>query len=72
MTGWNGTGAPSSLLERDRESELAARGRANRDIAQTLYVTEKTVEFQLTSAYRKLGISTRGGLSEILGGSVSA
>jgi DNA-binding CsgD family transcriptional regulator len=64
---------PESLTPSERRvAELAARGQANRDIAQTLYVTEKTVEFHLTSAYRKLGISTRAGLSEILASAVSA
>jgi DNA-binding NarL/FixJ family response regulator len=39
--------------------DLAAEGRANRDIAETLYVTPKTVEVHLSSAYRKLGIQSR-------------
>jgi DNA-binding NarL/FixJ family response regulator len=34
-----------------------------REIAQTLYVTPKTVEVHLTSIYRKLGISRRAELS---------
>ena len=38
-------------------------GRSNRDIAQALYVSRKTVEKHLTAVYRKLGVSTRDELS---------
>ena len=58
---------PESLTPSERRvAELAAEGRSNRDIAQTLYVTPKTVEVHLTSIYRKLGISTRATLAEAL------
>ena len=47
---------PASLTPSERRvAELAADGSSNRDIAQTLYVTPKTVEVHLTSVYRKLG-----------------
>jgi DNA-binding NarL/FixJ family response regulator len=46
---------PSEL----RVAELATGGLSNRDIAQSLFVTMKTVEIHLTSAYRKLGITSR-------------
>ena len=60
---------PESLTPSERRvAELAAEGRSNRDIAQTLYVTPKTVEVHLTSIYRKLGISTRAALSGSLAG----
>lgn len=49
-----------------RVVELAATGRANRDIAQDLYVTPKTVDVHLSSAYRKLGIRSRGELGGVL------
>ena len=42
-----------------RVAGLAADGTANKIIAQTLYVTPKTVELHLSSAYRKLGIRSR-------------
>jgi DNA-binding CsgD family transcriptional regulator len=42
-----------------RIAELAAQGLSNRDIAQTLFVTLRTVETHLTHAYRKLEITTR-------------
>jgi DNA-binding NarL/FixJ family response regulator len=49
-----------SLTERElRVARLAAEGQTNRDIAQILYVTPKTVEVHLSNSYRKLGISSR-------------
>jgi two-component system response regulator DegU len=46
----------------DREGEILrhlARGLSNRAIARELYVTEQTVKFHLTNAYRKLGVPNR-------------
>ncbi len=58
---------PESLTPSEqRIADLAAEGHTNRDIAQTLYVTPRTVEGHLTSIYRKLGISTRNALSHAL------
>jgi DNA-binding NarL/FixJ family response regulator len=45
---------------------MAAEGMTNRDIAQALFVTPRTVEVHLSSSYRKLGISTRSQLPEAL------
>lgn len=45
---------------------LAAAGRSNREIAQALFVTTRTVETHLTAAYRKLGVECRGDLAEVL------
>jgi DNA-binding NarL/FixJ family response regulator len=47
-------------------ASLAAEGRSNREIAQTLFVTPKTVEVHLSNCYRKLGISSRRELSGAL------
>jgi DNA-binding CsgD family transcriptional regulator len=56
-----------SLTERElRVARLAADGQTNRDIAQTLYVTPKTVEVHLSNAYRKLGIGSRRELPQAL------
>jgi len=58
---------PASLTPSERRvAELAAAGHTNRDIAQQLFVTPKTVEVHLSSAYRKLDISRRDHLAAAL------
>jgi len=47
-------------------ARMAARGMTNREIAQSLFVTAKTVENQLGSAYRKLGVRSRDELGRVL------
>jgi DNA-binding CsgD family transcriptional regulator len=42
-----------------RVAQLAADGLSNRDIAQNLFVTTRTVEGHLTHAYQKLAIASR-------------
>ena len=54
------TGADALTAAETRVASLAARGRSNREIAQELYVTLKTVEGTLGKVYAKLGISGRG------------
>ena len=49
-----------------RVADLAAAGSTNRDIAQLLFVTPKTVEVHLSNAYRKLGIRSRRELTAAL------
>jgi DNA-binding CsgD family transcriptional regulator len=53
---------PSEL----RVASLAAEGQTNRDIAQALFVTPKTVELHLSNAYRKLRIRSRRDLATAL------
>ncbi len=51
---------PGSLTPSERRvADLAAEGKTNREIAQELYVTPKTVEVHLSRAYRKLGVGSR-------------
>ena len=50
-----------------RVADLAAAGETNRDIAQALFVTPKTVEVHLSNAYRKLGVRSRRDLPGALG-----
>jgi len=50
---------PSEL----RVARLAAQSLGNREIAQALFITTKTVSDHLTSAYRKLNISSRDQLA---------
>jgi DNA-binding NarL/FixJ family response regulator len=45
---------------------MAAEGPTNKEIAQALFVTPKTVEVHLSSAYRKLGINSRSQLAAAL------
>lgn len=49
-----------------RVADLAAGGATNRDIAQTLFVSPKTVENHLGHAYRKLGVASRRELADVL------
>jgi DNA-binding CsgD family transcriptional regulator len=49
-----------------RVAGLAADGLTNRQIAQALMVTPRTVEGHLTSAFRKLDVSSRGRLAAAL------
>jgi DNA-binding CsgD family transcriptional regulator len=60
------TGAGALTASERRVAGLAAEGSSNRDIAQTLYVTPKTVEVHLSNAYRKLGIRSRRELAGAL------
>ncbi len=53
---------PSEL----RVAHMAVEGLGNRDIAQALFVSRRTVETQLGSAYRKLDIASRDGLAAAL------
>jgi DNA-binding CsgD family transcriptional regulator len=58
---------PASLTPSERRiAELARSGQSNRQIAQTLFVTPKTVEYHLRNTYRKLGIETRRELAGAL------
>jgi DNA-binding NarL/FixJ family response regulator len=68
-------GRARNLLRRGRDAltptelrvaRLAAEGLSNPEIAQAHFVTLKTVETQLGSCYRKLGIASRRELAEAL------
>ncbi len=50
-----------------RVAEHAAGGLTNREIAETLFVTRKTVEFTLGNVFSKLGIRSRNQLPDALG-----
>ena len=60
------SGADSLTPSERRVVELAGAGGTNREIAQTLFVTEKTVETHLGRAFRKLDISSRRQLPDVL------
>lgn len=50
-----------------RVAELVTSGMSNRDVAAELYVSQKTVEANLTQIYRKFGIRSRAQLARKLG-----
>ena len=58
--GANGRRGEYNLTQREHDIlELLAEGRANRDIAQQLYLSEKTVKAHLAAIFRKLGVTNR-------------
>jgi DNA-binding CsgD family transcriptional regulator/tetratricopeptide (TPR) repeat protein len=61
------TGVESLTPSERRVAEMAAQGPTNREIAQALFVTTKTIEVHLSHAYRKLSITSRSQLEAALG-----
>jgi DNA-binding CsgD family transcriptional regulator len=64
------TGPESLTAAQQQVAGLAASGRTNRQVAEELFVTIKTVETHLGAVYRKLGITTRDELVAMLGAAV--
>jgi DNA-binding CsgD family transcriptional regulator len=62
------TGLETLTASERRVAQLAADDMSNKDIAQALFVTVKTVEVHLSSVYRKLEISSRRQLAPTLAG----
>lgn len=60
------TGVGALTPAERRTAELAAQGLSNREVAEALFVTMKTVEWHLRHAYAKLGISGRPELAAAL------
>ena len=60
------TGLDALTASERHVAQLAAEGMSNKDIAQTLFVTIKTVEVHLSHAYRKLQITSRAQLHKAL------
>jgi DNA-binding CsgD family transcriptional regulator len=60
------TGIHALTASERQTAELAAAGHTTREIAATLFLSPKTVESQLTSSFRKLGISSRSELASRL------
>ena len=58
---------PEALTPSERRvAQMAVEGLTNREIAQALFLTRKTIEMHLHNAYGKLGIASRAELSEAL------
>ena len=60
------TGRDALTAGERRVAELAAEGDTNREIAQNLFLSLKTVETHLGHVYKKLGISSRQQLGSAL------
>ncbi|HUA43635.1 MAG TPA: AAA family ATPase [Solirubrobacteraceae bacterium] len=60
------TGPEALTAAERRTARMAADGLGNREIAQALFVSTKTVETQLSRAYEKLGIRGRADLPAAL------
>jgi DNA-binding CsgD family transcriptional regulator len=61
-------GPTATLTRREREiATLAARGATDRQIADELIVSIRTVQSHLYNAYAKLGVDGRAGLVDLLG-----
>jgi DNA-binding CsgD family transcriptional regulator len=65
-------GAEALTATERRVAGMAAGGMANKEIAQELFVTVRTVEAHLHHAYQKLDISSRGELAGALAGGDSS
>ena len=66
---WRGGRRPYGKLLSPRETEvaeLAGTGRKNREIAETLFISQRTVETHVASALRKLGADSREELTDAL------
>ncbi len=61
-----GVGAAALTASERRVAELAAVGTSNKEIAQSLFVTLRTVELHLSNAYTKLEIRSRHELATAL------
>ena len=61
------TGLDALTVAERRVAESAASGLSNREIAEVLFISRKTVETHLSSAYRKLGVAGRPGLADRFG-----
>ena len=60
------SGADALTASERRVAAMAASGMTNREIAQALFVTQKTVEVHLSHAYQKLDIRSRRELGAAL------
>ena len=59
-------GADALTPSERRVSGLAAEGMTNKQIAQALFVTQRTIEMHLSNAYGKLEIDSRQDLPRAL------
>jgi DNA-binding CsgD family transcriptional regulator len=65
------SGVDSLTPAEHRVALLAADGLTNREIAEQLYVTQRTVETHLTHAFQKLDVTSRSELGTVVGEAVA-
>jgi DNA-binding CsgD family transcriptional regulator len=62
------TACTPALTRREREvAELVVRGRTNRQIAEELFVSERTVDHHVSNILKKLELSSREQVASLLG-----
>jgi DNA-binding NarL/FixJ family response regulator len=66
------TGVESLTPSERRVADMAGEGSSNREIAQTLFLSVKTVETHLSHAYSKLDIRSRSQLKTTLAAGADA
>jgi len=65
-----GGDADGALTDREQEiAELVAAGRTNREVAEQLVLSPKTIEAHLRNIYAKLGVRSRVELARMVVGS---
>ncbi len=58
---------PELLTPQEFQVAMAvANGATNREVANSLFLSQKTVEFHLSAVYRRLGLRSRGELANAL------
>lgn len=60
------TGIASLTPSEERICRLVAQGRSNREVAESLFLSRKTIEYHLVNAYGKLGVARREELAAAL------
>ena len=60
------SGADSLTPSEHRIAQLAARGLTNRQIAEELFLSRKTVEMHLGRVFRKLDVRSRAQLESLM------
>jgi DNA-binding CsgD family transcriptional regulator/Tfp pilus assembly protein PilF len=66
------TGIESLTPSERRVAELAAQGMTTRLVAETLFITPKTVEYHLRHVYQKLDVRSRAELTDVMRGERAA
>jgi DNA-binding CsgD family transcriptional regulator len=66
------TGVDALTASERRIAEMAAQGLGNREIAQALFVTVKTIETHMSHVFQKLGVNARRELGPLLREAVKA